>query len=208
MLFQTPESRTISNVHDDEEDSSRRRDEVDPCAPIAVRRRGQEPGKAAFMPGDIVSPVRNRSGKQHEDDAEIGELLQHVVALAPPRPFGKRNIRCSQDGAADAAKSAPRRHDLAPNAGRETVDEIERAVDDEEPGEEEVPAPAGGEILVARERGPIRKAARADAFVLRRPTTRSCRKLRSKIWCSPTAIAARRREPIASTGPRSSIFPR
>ena len=55
----------------------------------------------------------------------------------------------------------PRRQQVAPDvAAEEAGDEVDRAVDDEEPGEEEMPAPAGGEILVARQRQPGREAAR------------------------------------------------
>src|SRR5580704_11423948 len=51
---------------------------------------------------------------------------------------------------------------------RQAPEEIDEAVDHEQPGEEEMPAPAGREILVARHGDPGRKAARRHPPVLDR----------------------------------------
>src|SRR4029434_10515036 len=50
-------------------------------------------------------------------------------------------------------------------AARETVDEVDQPIDDEQPGEEEVPAPPFREILRARQRDPIRKRAPGEKSV-------------------------------------------
>ena len=48
---------------------------------------------------------------------------------------------------------ARRRREVAPEMpAHQAVDEIGDAVDDEEPGKEEVPAPPGGEVAMARQR--------------------------------------------------------
>src|SRR5882724_10699575 len=52
----------------------------------------------------------------------------------------------------------PRRHEIPPYVTVYEADEqIQGAVEDQHPGKEEVPAPSRGQILPAREGGPLRK---------------------------------------------------
>src|SRR5215471_9986236 len=65
-----------------------------------------------------------------------------------------------EENATDAAKIHSRRFDVAPKMPRdEAVDEICEPVQDKQPGEKEMPAPALGKRLVARQRQPIRECA-------------------------------------------------
>ncbi len=53
-----------------------------------------------------------------------------------------------------------RRKIAAKMPGEKAIEEINETIDDEEPGEEEMPAPAGGKVLIARNRDPGREGAR------------------------------------------------
>ncbi len=61
---------------------------------------------------------------------------------------------------ADMADGGAGRHEIAPEMlGDEAADEIDKTVQNENPGEEKMPAPTGREILFARHRDPGRKGA-------------------------------------------------
>src|SRR5579872_3993975 len=80
--------------------------------------------------------------KQHEHHREIGELLEHIVAL---RGFPAREAKAQmiEDVGADMAKLREARQKVAPEmAARQAEDQIGKAVCYEEPGEEEMPPPA------------------------------------------------------------------
>src|SRR4029079_13597800 len=80
---------------------------------------------------------------------EISELLQHVVALGllALREFEPDVLPYR---GADMLELAAARREIFPEmAAHQAVNEIEEPVDDEEPGEEEVPAPPGGEVAMA-----------------------------------------------------------
>src|SRR5580700_8406684 len=77
--------------------------------------------------------------EQHEHHREIGELLEHIVALSR-FPAREAQAQMLDDVGADMTKLRGARQKVAPEmAAREAEDEIGKAVQHEEPGEEEVP---------------------------------------------------------------------
>ncbi len=124
---------------------------------------------------------RRRHGQAGEDDqrqqARRSRRDRRASAgrcsSSPPRPWESASACAPESTArcgAAALRVGTRSRRTWPLAG--CVDEIGEAVDDEQPGEEEVPAPAGGEILVARQRDPGREAARRRARRSHRATAR------------------------------------
>src|SRR6185312_2976868 len=97
-----------------------------------------------------------------ENDGEVSELLQHVVAL---RLFALWKPQSDVFGnvVSDVPELQPGRSEVAPQVSApQRVGEIRQAVQHEQPREEEMPAPAGREIAIGRQSDPARKAARLE----------------------------------------------
>src|SRR6476660_2044369 len=109
----------------------------------------KQEGIAGVHSGRHGESGRQHQGQKHERHDEIGKLLEHVV------PLGLFSLRKSEpqmlpDRRANVFQlAAARREVLAEVPAREAVDEISEPVDDEEPGEEEMPAPSRRQIAMA-----------------------------------------------------------
>ena len=96
-------------------------------------KRSSSQGATASKPGDMVSPVATIAGQQHDDDAEIGELLQGVVA-ARLLALGKAQPGVLLDFVEEMARRelvAGGKEIPAEMTGRNAVGEIGQAVEDE-----------------------------------------------------------------------------
>ncbi len=155
------------------------------------RREQQQPGRGdevqrarRLAPAEKIDPARpyriearrhrhaghHHQRQQHEDHRQVGDVLQHVVALG--RVAGRvLETQVVFDRAADAAQLAARGQQIARQvAAGERVQQVGDAVDDEHPGKEEVPMARHRQPLRPRHRGPTRKAARARLAIRLRHT--------------------------------------
>ncbi len=152
-------------MDDDEGDDRPGQDEVDAARRLASAEQVQQPwrgGVDAWRHGQ----ARQQHQRQHDDDADVGELLQHIVGprLLPLREFEAQMI---PDRVADAAQLQTGRQEVAAEvAGEDAPQQIDQAVDDEDPGEGEMPEAAGGQVLPARHGGPGGKAVRQGEPVM------------------------------------------
>src|SRR5262249_55642216 len=84
------------------------------------------------------------------------ELLEHVVVA----PVVEAEPDMVEDRLSDAAELLPARQEVTPDVAiREARDQVDEAIDHEDPGEEEKPTASGGEVLVARDGHPAREGA-------------------------------------------------
>src|SRR5262249_36956431 len=143
-------------MDDDEEHDQRRGDEMERARALPSVEEIDDEGEAGIDARRHGKPGEHDERQDDEDEAEIGELLQHIVVTA----VIEAEEGMIDDRPADAAQLRPARDEVAPDmAAEEARDEIDEAVDDEEPGEEEMPAPAGREILIAGDRHGAREGA-------------------------------------------------
>src|SRR5439155_1052071 len=101
----------------------------------------------------------NDERRESEDDAQIRELLEHVVA-ARRHSRGMAEAQMIEERSRDAAQVCPRGPEIVgqvpPREGPEAEAEPGQ---DEDPGEEEMPAPSHGQPLIARQGCPRWKPA-------------------------------------------------
>ena len=183
-------------MHEDEENEQRRRDEMDGARRLPAAEQFERAGNAAFMPGDIVRPVRIDERQQHEDRRRDRRASAARCSASPPRPSGSAGAVVA-DRAADPAQLRCRSaRGRARMPADEAVAEIDEAVDDEEPGEEEMPAPARW-----RDPGSSGASSRRESRAPSTPSVgrrtgrarRSCRTSRSKICVIADRLARPRR---------------
>src|SRR3990167_3524479 len=132
------------DVNDDEEDDGGRGDEVQRARRLAAGEEIDEPREGSIDAGRHAETGQHDQRQDDEDQDQVGELLQDVVVAA----VVEAEAEMLHDRGADAAKLRPARDEIAPDmAVEEARNDIDEAVDDEEPGEEEVPGGARGLIL-------------------------------------------------------------
>jgi hypothetical protein len=108
------------------------------------------------MPGDMVSPVSTISRQQDDGDRQVAHFLQRVVALRF-LTLGEAQAGMVGDLLPQVARGelGARGQQVAPQvAAQQAVCQVDRTVDDEAPGEEEMPAAAGCKVLHGRQRRP------------------------------------------------------
>ena len=86
-------------MDDDEEDDQRGADEVDRARRLAAAEDVDQPGEGRVEPGRHGQPGEHDERQHDEDQAEIGELLEHVVVAA----VAEAQPHVVDDRAADAA---------------------------------------------------------------------------------------------------------
>ena len=113
----------------------------------------------------MVRPLAQDRRQEQEDHREVGELLQHVVALG-----GLAARAAKAEMVPDVARDVARpkligaRREIAPEmTAEETEQEIDRAVEDEHPRHQEMPVACEREVRA--ERRPFRKRAGARPAV-------------------------------------------
>ncbi len=144
-------------MHEQESDEIGRQDKMHGTRRLAAVEERDEPRKGGVESGRHRQPRQNED-REGDDDAEIGKLLQHIVVQ---RLFslGKAQPRMIGDRARDRTEIVQGRHEIANVPAGEEVHDIDQAIQHEQPGEEEVPAPAHGEVLFGRQGGPGRESA-------------------------------------------------
>ena len=117
-------------------------------------------GKAAFMAGDMVRPVSTISGKQRRRSPPGRRASAARCSASPPRPWGSGSERARRPTAPMCRScwrvGARSRRTWPLHAA---IDEVDEAVEHEQPGEEEVPAAPRGEVAIGGQRDPAGKAA-------------------------------------------------
>jgi hypothetical protein len=106
-------------------------------------------------PGELDGPVDRESGEEaaetHADDRGIGDLLGGVVLTLRWRTFGESYIvERNLDGVAGGAQVG---NQFAPFAREDGVENVEEAVDGEQPHEAEMHGHAEGELVIEVEGG-------------------------------------------------------
>src|SRR6476659_8251611 len=119
---------------------------MDGACRLAAAENLQQEGVARVHARRHGETCRQHQRQKHEGHDEIGELLQHVVALGL-LAFGELEPQMLPNGGVDMLElAAARRKVLAEMPADKAVAEIDQPVDDKQPGEEEMPAASCGQI--------------------------------------------------------------
>jgi hypothetical protein len=136
-------------MHDDEENDGRRADEMDGARGLSPAEDVEKRGEGRVHAGRHGKPGQKHKRQKHDRDGEIGEFLQNIVALGL-FALGKLEPRVLADRGADMRKVVARGRKIAPEmAAAEAPQEVGEAVEQEQPSEEEVPAPSHGEVAIS-----------------------------------------------------------
>src|SRR5262249_23782647 len=123
-------------------------DEVDGARRLPAAKhieKDREGGVHAWRHGE---PGEEHERQENQRDDEIGKLLQHVIAFGL-LALGESKPGMLADRGADMLEVAACWSEIVPKmAAAKAPKDISEAVEQEEPGEEEMPAPAGGEVAM------------------------------------------------------------
>src|SRR5215468_6577701 len=123
-------------------------DEVDGARRLPAAKhieKDREDGVHARRHGE---PGEEHERQENQRDDEIGKLLQHVIAFGL-LALGESKPGMFADRGADMLEVAACWSEIVPKmAAPKAPKDISEAVEQEEPGEEEMPAPAGGEVAM------------------------------------------------------------
>src|SRR5262245_4359623 len=122
---------------------------MDGACRLTPAKNLKQEGIACVHAGRHGEAGQEHQRQKHERHDEISELLQHVVALGLVALRKPEPDMLPYRGADMFQLAAARCEILSEMAAYQAVDQIGEPVDNEEPGEEEVPAPPGGEVAVA-----------------------------------------------------------
>ena len=136
-----------------------------------IARADWRPPEQVEQPGgERIEAGRHtvQAGKHHQDhqrdQAQVGQSLQDVVALGRLAGGVLRAGRGRGCRARNGPQVGPRRPEISPEVtAQQAPQQVDQAVGDEDPGEEEMPVAGVGEILVAGDgqpRGPERSSCR------------------------------------------------
>src|SRR5689334_7857471 len=135
-------------MHDEEQDEQVGGDEVDGARRLAAAEQVNEHRRDGVEPRRHGEAGQHDGWEQDENDGDVGELLQRVVPLGgragdaleldvmddlPPQVAAAKFVLAGEDVALEVAVG-------------EAEGDVGEAVDHQEPGEEEVPVPSGGEV--------------------------------------------------------------
>src|SRR5262249_44985101 len=150
----------LENMNEHEQHQQPGRDEMN-------RPRRLAPADDVYPAGpERIEPWRHRHAhqydqrKQHEDDYQVGKLLQDVVAFG--RLTGRMlEAQMIDDRLSDRAEVGRRRREIAGEmTASDRIREVAKAVDHEHPGEEQMPAARHGKPAVVGDHQPGGKSGR------------------------------------------------
>lgn len=154
-------------MHGDEGDERESGQEMQRAGRLPTTEQIEQPGGDRIEARRHGKPRPDHQRQQYEDYGDIGEFLQRII-VACLGPLGKAQPGVTDDLVTEMRRLQffGRRQQIAAEmpAG-ETISEIDEAVDDEQPGNEEMPAPARCQILIARQGQPVRKTAHCSLAV-------------------------------------------
>src|SRR6267143_2028619 len=192
-IVHDPRQRNHEDVGEREPDEDECREKVKGAGRLSSTQQGHDEGHDGVEARRHREPGENAEGTQPEDHPRVGDLLQHVVVgrrlacrMAEPQVIADR--------VAEAAEVArPGQKIVREVMTRERVDGKAEAGEDENPGEQEMPATSHGQPLAARESRPAREASLAEAFsVARRAEDAGRLELETEYLREPLELAARR----------------
>src|SRR4051794_13451348 len=141
-------------MHDDKRRQQRRCDEMNGTRRLPSAKKVHQPMEFGVDPRRHREPGHDHQRQQDENHRKITQLLKDIV-LASLLAMRETKTKMVKDGTAEIRKLHPRRRQVPPRvAAREAVNEVNQSVRNEEPSEKEMPAAAGREVAVARQRRP------------------------------------------------------
>src|SRR5271166_1919869 len=164
-----------AQMHDDEQHQQIRSDEMQRSGRLAASEQIEQEWRRS------IDSRRHRESRQHgersdqEHDAGVGDFLQRIVVARGFAPW-KLQLQVMPEFGCQSPRMQlrPAWNEVLPQMPREQpADQINEPVDDQNPSEEKVPAPAGCQIAVARHRDPARERGRRSLRRHMKPALRS-----------------------------------
>ncbi|MNI37299.1 hypothetical protein D3C73_913860 [compost metagenome] len=128
---------------------------------LAASEQIEKPWRECIEAGRHGQPRCDHQRQENEDHQQIGQLLQRII-VARFFAFREAKSRVIDNlvGEMRCRQFIPRRQQVTPEVtGEKAIGHVDQAIGHEQPREKEMPAATGGEILIARQCQPGRKAA-------------------------------------------------
>ena len=155
MSFHAPADDDLEQVDGGERQQPGSGDEVQRARRLTAAEQIDPAGVDRVQPRRHRQPGHDQQRQQAEDHEQVGQVLQHVVAAGGVTARMPEQQVVLDRIAADAAQFGQRGQQVACQmAAEQRVEQVRDAVDDEDPGKEEVPTACRRQPLATRARWP------------------------------------------------------